>query len=148
MPEFAVESVGDVWGEATALMERNEAETGPMEGEEFAPDKDNYLILEKTDMLRLFTVRKDGRLIGYAMFIVTPHSHYTKMMWAIQDVIYVDEAYRFGRLTMRFIDYQDALLREGGVDVVLRQVSVKVDYSKMLERMGYTEKERGFTRRL
>lgn len=144
---FAEEVLADAWFEGEAFFRANHAESGVLDPGDFAPDRKRYLEIEKAGTLRLFTMRAEGKkLVGYGLFFVVPHLHYSKVLWAMQDVLYVDPAYR-GRSAVRFIRWTDSRLRDEGVGVVYRHVSVRRDYSRTLERMGYVRVECGFMRR-
>lgn len=98
--------------------------------------------------LAAFTVRDDGVLKGYAVYFVHPHGHYSGHLYAIQDVLYLDEALR-GKLTgLKLIKYADNELRKKGVAVVMQHVKVEHDFGPMLKRIGYDEAEKVYTKRL
>lgn len=104
-----------------------------------------YLKVEQ--LLRVFTMRVDGKLVGYCVFLVVPHSYYPSTIWAKQECLYVHPKHR-GRRAAKFLIWCDEKLRKDGVDVVYRGVNVKNDYSAILERMGYESIERCYMRKL
>jgi len=145
--EFSTASVYDTWDEAVGLMISNQGETGVLTPEEFKPDRVRYEEAESLGLLRLHTMRHDGELVGYALFLIANHLHYKDTKFATVDVLYVSPLHR-GINAVSFMQWQDEQLKSDGVQVVFRQVSSKNDYSRTLERMGYAFCERSFIKRI
>jgi hypothetical protein len=151
---FATEAIADTWPEGQTLIAANHAETGFESQDEFSPDIEKILLIEKAGLTRLFTMRerlttdaKEARLVGYALFSVTPHLLYSRQIWARQDVLYVDPHFR-GATALRFIKWIDERLKLEAVDRVYRTVTTKNDYSRGLKYLGYVEVEQGYVRRI
>jgi len=144
---FQRESVAAVWDEALPLMLVNHAETGALAGCEFDPDREKFEKLDELGMIRVFTARIDGGLVGYAAFIIGPHLHYRDTVWAIQDVVFLVPAHR-GRAAIRFLRWQDDELACAGVDLVYRHVTVRNAWGRTLIRMGYHAEAQRFVRDL
>jgi GNAT superfamily N-acetyltransferase len=142
---FAEEKVSDAWDEAVALMRANHEETGAGDGEDFKPNRARYEEFWELGLIRAYTARWEGALVGYALFFVTPHLHYPEWLTAQQDVLYVQPSCR-GRGAVRFIRWMDDSLKAEGVKLVIRAVSARLDYSRTLERMGYKPLEQVFRR--
>jgi len=145
--KFARELLSDFWDEAISLTRANNEETGAIQGAEFAPDKERYLETERLGFIVSFTLRLAGRLVGYCLMFVSNHLHYPSTVWAVQDTLFVSKSYR-GLGAVKFIKWIDSQLKGMSINVVIRQVSSKLDYSRTLERMGYGAIETGFIRRL
>lgn len=145
--QFQRERIVDAWSEMTPLIRANHAETGVLDEREFAPDFDRYQHLEASGIARLFTIRDGMKLVGYAVFLVVPHLHYPDLQWALQDVLFVLPEHR-GPRAIRFIRWTDEELKADGAHIVYRHVSKGRDYSRTLERLGYTAAETSFIRRL
>lgn len=113
------------------------------------PDWEKYLKLEEMEMLRIFTAREvDGKLCGYAVFFIHPNPHYRTSIQANQDVLYIDPSKRgFGK---EFIPWCDEMLRAEGVHVVYHHLKAKphLDFSPLLERIGYELIDKIYGRRL
>lgn len=144
---FQRERISDVWAEALPMLTANHAETGILTSEDFKPSKSRFEALESVNVLKLFTAREAGKLVGYALFLVVPHLHFSGKLWAQQDAMFILPEYR-GFSGAKFIQYTDTELRSEGVDLVLRHVTPKLDYSRTLERMGYGHIESAYLRRL
>jgi len=116
---------------------------------ELSPDWALYERMEELDGLRIYTARdKDGSLTGYAAFFVRTNPHYKSSKQANQDVIFIHPEKRgFGA---EFIPWCDEMLRAEGVQVVYQHVKTKpeLDFSPLLERLGYTFIDKIYGRRL
>ena len=145
--KFTEEKISKAWPEAIELMRANNEETGALSSQEFKPNKERYEQIEDIGMLKLYVARDlEGILRGYAIFWISPHMHYSECYWAQQDVMYMDKRYR-GVAAYRFMNWIDDKLKEEGIDYVIRGVSEKNDYSRVLERIGYKKIETNFMRR-
>lgn len=105
------------------------------------PDYDKYLQMEKMDLTRTFVLRSDGRVIGYWVFFVTPHPHYKGDRFAVNDIVYVDPAYRVPELTPRCFGSVEASLKREGVSVITYHMKVYKPFENMLRSMGYDHLE-------
>lgn len=145
--KFAREFLPAFWDEAISLTKANNEETGAVPGVEFSPDKERYFETERLGFIVSFTLRVAGRLVGYCLMFVSNHLHYPSLIWAVQDTLFVSKEHR-GLSAVKFIKWVDEQLKGMSINVVIRQVSSKLDYSRTLERMGYGAIETGFIRRL
>jgi GNAT superfamily N-acetyltransferase len=123
--------------------------------EEVALDKDKikldphvaeYERLDETGQLHIVSMRDDGWLVGYSMFIVRPHLHYVQSLSAFNDVYYVKPEYRGKLATFRFFQYQEATLKERGVERMFTGTKMHLDNGRFFERLGWTETERLYTK--
>lgn len=139
----------DVYSEAIPLLKEHWAEIATYLDIELAPDLDKYLKCEENGNLRIYTVRFDHKLIGYACFFVTPHAHYVNSLQALQDVLYLDPEYRAGRIGLNLIRFSEDELRGDGVQVVHQHVKLAhPTLGRILERLGYQAVETIYSRRL
>ena len=133
---FSRERIADAWDEALPLLRANARETSILP-REFDPDLDGILAAEAAGVLRAYTMRADGKLVGYTTFAVSPHFHFRGLIIATQDALFVSPEYR-GRAALRFLRWQDDELAREGVDLIHRQVTVRRDYGRALDRIGYS----------
>jgi GNAT superfamily N-acetyltransferase len=96
--EFARESVADVMDEIRPLLEQHWKEIAHYPDIPLDPDYGRYRTLETLGLLRIFTARHDGQLVGYAIYAVNFSLHYRNSRQAQQDVLFVLPAYRRTRL--------------------------------------------------
>jgi hypothetical protein len=109
-----------------------------------SPQKDLYEKLLDMGLYQVFTVRKNGVLVGYAGFFVNRHPHYENFVQAVCDVVYVVPSLRSGVGGM-LIDFAEKELR---VNAILYSVTTGKDYSATLERRGYAKIEHIYAKEL
>lgn len=110
------------------------------------PDWNAYLNIQDAGRLRVFTARREGVLVGYAIYFVGPHPHYKSTVFAVQDILFVRPELR-GGAGAKLILWADQALKDEGVQVVVQHVKMKHDFSPMLERMGYEVMDKILVRR-
>lgn len=137
---FEVESVAAVWDEAKQMTAANNEETGILPAALFDPKRELYEAMEADGAVVVLTMRLHGKLCGYSMFTLSPHPHYPSVRVAYQDVMYVTPGMR-GRAALAFIRWSDDVLASLEANVAFRHVTVRRDYSKVLEAMGYRRQE-------
>lgn len=140
---FSATTPAAVWDEVWPLMRLHHAEVGVLSKDDFAPDRSKLDAMDRAGMVRAFTLRIGARLVGYALFLVMSHWHYPGTKWAMQDAMYVLPEHR-GLRAIAFMADQDEFLQNDGVDVIVRSVQAKNDYSRTLTRLGYTAMERSY----
>lgn len=148
VPQFSRESSATVIDEIKSLLEAHYAEIAHYSDIPIGCDYDSYLTMEANGKLRIYTIRLDGALVGYAIFKVATSLHYRTSLQAQQDVLYLDPTYRKGRIGMRFIQFCDGQLQAEGVQVVYQHVKAKHNFGPMLERLGYELIDHLYGRRL
>lgn len=112
------------------------------------PDYDVYLQIEKSKMMRLYTIRLCSILVGYALFFIKANPHYKSSMQAVQDVLYLRPRYRRGGIGYRFIKWCDKQLAADGCQVVMHHVKAAHDFGPLLNRLGYELTDYVYARRL
>lgn len=117
---------------------------------EFAlePDYDAYRRLGEAKMLRCITCRYFDELIGYVVFIVSPHLHYKSCVTAIEDIYYVKKEYRKGRVGIKLFQYAEQVLKDRGVKRIVMHTKVHLDNSKLFEYLGYKMTDKVFSKML
>lgn len=143
--ETFAETIEEMW----PLLEKHYREISHYPDIELDPDIKRYLEHEANGTLRVFTVRKDCALIGYALFFIAYNMHYSKSLQAIQDVIYLDPASRGGKTGFRLLEYCEDQLTYEGVQVIYHHVKDKHPaLGRILESMGYEITDHLYARRL
>jgi GNAT superfamily N-acetyltransferase len=114
------------------------------------PDLDKYQGLEDAGFLRIFTVRIepdnlegtdlprcDGRLIGYFVSIVMRGLHYQQTTLAVNDIMYIDPAYRGSTVGYRMIRGAKADLKNLGADILTIHMKTDYPFRSLLEKLDF-----------
>ena len=144
---IAQELASEVWDEIMPLLKNHWQEIAHYKDIPLDPDYSVYKQMEDMGALRVYTVRKEGKLIGYSAFFIRQHPHYKSSKQAVQDIIYVDPAHR-GGVGRRLIKECDELLKAEGVQVVYQHVKAAHNFGPLLERMGYQMQDIIYSKRL
>ena len=140
--------------EALALRDWEEVEVDHA-AQPHDPDWDFYRQQNAVGAYRIIAARRNGRLIGYNAFFIGNHSRHRGLIFAQNDVLYLDPTQRRGMVGVRFLTESAAMLKRAGV--------VKVRYDSMrnvrlgahegtlgdlFEKLGYTLEAEVFTKLL
>lgn len=111
-------------------------------------DLSRYVKADRLGGLAVYTVRDHEVLIGYAIYWIQRHPHY-EIKVAHQDILYVSEDYRKGRVGIKLIKLSEKLLKEDhGCDMVLQSTKHLKDLSSLFEYLGYEELEKVYSKKL
>jgi GNAT superfamily N-acetyltransferase len=112
------------------------------------PDYEVYQKLADAGILKLVTARNDNELIGYIMFIITPHLHYKTCITAAEDIYFLKKEYRKGRIGIRLFQFAEQYLKNINVNRIIYGTKIHLDNSKLFEYLGYTHFEKLYTKLL
>lgn len=146
--KIAAEKFSDWFMEAQPLFAAHYRESvrDPMA---LAPDFGVAIKLELAGVVRAFTVRDEGALVGYAIFLVTPHLHHKRDVVALCDVIYVKPSHRAPRVALRLLRTAEAQLTEEGVSrMQMREPAHDRSIGRLAESVGYELSERVYEKSL
>jgi GNAT superfamily N-acetyltransferase len=149
MVTFAVEQYRDLIDEMKPLFVQHKDELAVYSDIPLDPDYDFYGKAADAGLLTFLTMRDEGVLAGYAVFIVRPHAHYKGHRWALNDIIWVHPQFRGFRLGRAFVGFWDRHFADTGVNVV--HVNTKVSHlalGHVLKQAGYKTVEEGHEKRL
>lgn len=101
-------------------------------------DYEKYITINEMKIIRVFTVREDGRLIGYASFFIAPHLHYKRWIHASSDVYYLVPDYR-GKdgIGKEFFTKIEEWLKSLDVNVIDIQDKTHHTHEKFFLGLGY-----------
>ena len=111
-----------------------------------SPDWNVYQGLANAGMLHATAAREEGELVGYQIYIVTPHPHYKTSLTANSDVLYLAPERRQGMTGIKLMKAAEANLKAIGVQRVLQNVKFSNDWGAILDRMGYSPFERIYSK--
>ena len=95
-----------------------------------------YASLEEAGVLRLFTARHEGRLVGYNVFALVEH-HQHEVLFASHDTMFLRKDFRKGTTGIRFLKWCDEQLKQDGAKFITQHSSTSVDLENLFIRMGY-----------
>lgn len=145
MITYQEEPFGMVVEEAAPLLARHWAEVAPYPQFELRPDYARYRAMGPS--LCVCTMRDDGRMVGYAIYVIGPNLHYAQVMWSSSDIFWVDPAYRRSTAGFRLFKFAEARLKARGAQVmhtVCKQTHPEA--VRLLERLGHRQIEVGLTK--
>ena len=89
---------------------------------ELRPDWESYSKLSDAGVLRTYTARDNGKLVGYAIFVVQKHPHFSGSTQASEDLLYLEPSMRLGRIGLDFLKWCDQeLVSQDKVSVIYRE---------------------------
>lgn len=145
---FARERLEDILHEMQPLhqaqWDEKEAEPGRPQ---FNPDYDTFIRHEQAGRALVFTLRKDGRLIGNFSLYVTRSMH-TQALRSTEDTLYIVPECRKGRLAARLINYGERGLKQLGVTEINVTVKVANRHGRYFQMLGYNHVSNGLTKYL
>lgn len=112
------------------------------------PDWEQYEKAEQEGILKGFTAREDGKLVGYFVTIVQRSLHYSDYIFATNDVIFLHPEYRKGLAGWRLVKFAEKCLKEDGVSILFINTKVHKPFDALVTRMGYNLVERVYSKRL
>lgn len=136
MVKFQRETLSTCLEESKPLLIEHWKEIAHYDDIPLDPDEERYRNIEKSGMLRVYTVRTDdNHIVGYAVFIVNTNAHYKSSLQAVQDILFIHPSSR--GMGGRFILWCDEQLKADGVQIVFQHLKSKQNFGKLLERFGY-----------
>lgn len=143
------ESWDEVWPQVQPLLERHYREIALYQDIPLAVDVARYEQMENLDMLRIYVARSGSAIAGYCAMIVQMNAHYNTSKQAAQDVIYIDPAFRRGRVALRLLQFVEQELKREGVQVVYQHSKfAHPALTRLLDFMGYTRSDILHSKRL
>lgn len=144
--KYQLEKLEDIYDEILPILKEHYLEIAHYKDIKFEPNISEYYRLEDIGIIKIYTVREESELIGYAVFIIKSHLHYKSSLTAGQDILYIKKEKRgFGR---DFINWCDGELKKLGVQVVYQHVKANHDFGSMLETLDYKLVDKLYGRRL
>jgi len=107
-------------------------------------DYDKYVMLNRIGYIRVFTVRDEGKLIGYASFYISANLHYQTWNHAAVDVYYLDPDYRLTGLGIKMFEEIEAWLKSMNVKSAVVMDKVHHSHEKFFLKMGYLPIEQNY----
>lgn len=110
------------------------------------PDYAGYAWRAERGLLHTVTARQEGELVGYHISVIAPHLHYKHSLTAHVDIYYLRKDCRLGMNGVKLLQFAEETLAQRGVERIYMSTKTDADKSVILERLGFNEKERVFTK--
>jgi hypothetical protein len=111
-------------------------------------DEKKYETLDATGVLLILTARDAGNLVGYFLWFLMPHLHYSQSgPMGMTDMYFVLPEYRSGTGARLFIA-SEAELRRRGVIKAITSCKVHEDHTQFLEKLGWIFSDKTFVKLL
>ena len=146
---FQQEFFSDCYDEAKELLN--------MHYEEIALNKDfiklnpsieQYEDAEKHGILKIFTARDEGKIVGYFAVLVTRSLHYQDHLYATNDVIFLHPDHRKGFTASKLIKFSIECLVQDSVSVLFINTKIHKPFDLLLQRLGFKHVENVYSKRL
>ena len=134
---FQRERAHELLDEARPLFEAHYKEVAHYQDIPLDINEPAYMKFEEVGLLRCYTARYNGELVGYCVYKVSPNLRYQSSVQAIQDILYVDKSRRGALIGKRLIEYTHAQLKAEGCQVVYQHAKIKSTVGQFLELLGY-----------
>lgn len=108
------------------------------------PDFDTYAQAAKLGSFRCFTARRDGKLVGYAAFLIHHNLHYKSWVEAHNDIYYLAPDERKGSAGFKFFRACEEWLKAIPVRAIYFPDKVRTSKAKLFQRLGYVGMETKF----
>ena len=145
--DFALENIANVRREIEPLLEQHYKEIALNKDIiKLNPDWRAYAQLDAINGLRIYTARKDGKLMGYFVVIVSRSLHYKDHLFANNDVIFLTKTARKGLTGMKLVKYAIASLKAEGITKLHVNTKMHQPFDPIMERLGFEEIETVFSK--
>jgi len=140
--EFSVEAYLDVVDEMQLLYGANWAETGHEDG----LDVDYAAFEQAAPSLHVTVARENGALVGYHCVRLTRSWKQKNTLVGITCMLYLKRSARKGFNGVKFLKFTESALREAGVNRFITTATTRNPFYRLLERLGFSELERVYTK--
>ena len=113
---------------------------------QLAPNWEQYEMMEKAGVLKLVTVRDDKTLVGYYVTMVIPNPHYSKDLFAVNDIVLIKPEYRNAKVGVGLFKYVENWMKDLGVSVMTVHMKTFLPFDKLCEGLGWDYAERLYTK--
>lgn len=108
------------------------------------PDYPMYMAMNDMEILRMFTVRENSKLIGYSTWIIAKNLHYKTWLYAVADIYWLNPEYRKTGISFDFFFHIEDWLKGLGVKSITVQDKINHSNEKFFNRLGYSPIEQNY----
>tara|TARA_R110000822_G_scaffold310366_1_gene442849 strand:+ start:1486 stop:1950 length:465 start_codon:yes stop_codon:yes gene_type:complete len=112
------------------------------------PDWERYAELDAAGILRIFTARDNGQLVGYCVLLVSQSLHYKDHIFAVNDVVFVLPDSRAGATGYHLIKFAEDHCRQSGASLMNINTKVHIPFDGLMQGMNFELTERIYSKYL
>lgn len=143
MIEIQLECLANVKEEIKPLLEEHWELVALNKGKiKLNPNWKEYARLDAAGVLRIFTARDEGQLVGYFVLFISQSVHYQDHLFATNDVIFVLPDKRAGATGYKLVKYAEDYCRDSGVSLMTINTKVHLPFDSLMVGMGFDLIER------
>jgi GNAT superfamily N-acetyltransferase len=143
MIEIQLECLANVKEEIKPLLEEHWELVALNKGKiKLNPNWKEYARLDAAGVLRIFTARDEGQLVGYFVLFISQSVHYQDHLFATNDVIFVLPDKRAGATGYKLVKYAQDYCRDSGVSLMTINTKVHLPFDSLMVGMGFDLIER------
>lgn len=147
--KFALECLANVKEDMKPLLKEHWELVALNKGKiKLNPDWEEYALLDQAGILRIFTARDEGKLVGYFVLSVSRSMHYKDHIFAVCDVIFVKPDSRAGKTGYNLVKYAEEWCKESGVSLLNINTKVHIPFDTLMIGMEYENIERIYSKYL
>jgi GNAT superfamily N-acetyltransferase len=102
-------------------------------------DKELFRNLERMDMLRIFTAREQGDLVGYLVVVISPDFNVQGNSIPEELGFYIHKSYRAKGVGQSLLQFSEQCLKEDGHKTLVMSSTNKNPVDDFYKAMGYKE---------
>ncbi|MFQ3256858.1 MAG: GNAT superfamily N-acetyltransferase [Porticoccaceae bacterium] len=110
------------------------------------PNWEEYARLDAAGVLRVFTAREDGELVGYCVLVVSRSMHYKDHVFANNDVTFVLPDNRAGATGYQLLKYAEDHCAKNDISLMNVNTKVHIPFDSLLVGMGFNLIERIYSK--
>jgi GNAT superfamily N-acetyltransferase len=147
---YVTETYLEFIADARDLLPLHHKELGPyQDAMPLVPDYAFYERAASIGMVRFYTARQYGQLLGYAIYFVKPNPHYSTTSWAVSDIVWVHPEHRNAGVGNGLFEFVEIDMRKNGIFVLHTTAKeAHKPLQKLLLSRGHKLVELGFQLRL
>ena len=140
MIKFDCEQLYNARDEIALLAEQHHNELNIFGKKHIDPNYDAYLVLEMSNLLKIFTVRDGEELKGYKIYILAPSLHYKEVVIAASDIMFLEKKYRKGLVGYKFVKFCiEELKKDSRINAIQESWMKELDLTSIYKRLGFTD---------
>lgn len=112
------------------------------------PDVERYKALEENNLLFTLLAYLDDEIVGYSVNFIMNNLHYRDLVYAQNDLLFLDAAHRQGGLGLRLIRETEKVAKEKGAQMIIWHAKEKTALELLMPRLGYGIQDIMFSKEL